>query len=104
MTSKERVLAAVNHVETEQVPITFDAQQEVYEALYQHLGVRTKKELFDALHVDTWMILPRNYEIPEGEKSKTEKPSIWGYRKSRPTIPEAHTTKSVTSLSLARTA
>ncbi|MCX7590236.1 MAG: hypothetical protein N2255_01270 [Kiritimatiellae bacterium] len=81
MTSKEYVLSAVCHVETDRIPITFDAQAEVYAALYRHLGVTTKEALFDKLHVDTWMILPGNYEFPEAEKNKPEKTSIWGYRK-----------------------
>ncbi|MFO7899780.1 MAG: uroporphyrinogen decarboxylase family protein [Planctomycetota bacterium] len=80
MTSKERVLAAVDHRPTDRIPITFDAQAEVYEALHDHLGTTTKEELFDRLGCDTWMVLPKNYEFRESERGKTEKTSIWGYK------------------------
>jgi uroporphyrinogen decarboxylase len=75
MTSKERVLAAVNHRATERIPITFDAEKEVYAALHDRLGTRSKEELFDRLNVDTWMIGPRTPEA-QAEKGGT----IWGYR------------------------
>jgi len=80
MTSKQRALAAVNHQTTDRIPITFDAEEEVYAALYDHLNLRTKEALFDRLHVDTWMILPGNFMYPKSEEQKTEKTSIWGYR------------------------
>lgn len=80
MTSKERVLAAVDHREGDRVPITFDAEEEVYAALYAHLGVETKEALFDRLHVDTWMILPGNFMYAEPEVGGVERSTIWGYR------------------------
>ena len=79
MTSKERVLAAVDHKIADRTPITFDAQAEVYEALHKHLGAATREELFDRLHCDTWMILPRNYDCPESEEGKRTKTATWGY-------------------------
>jgi len=78
--SKARVLTAIAHKEPDRVPITFDAEAEVYEALYGHLELDTKEDLFDRLHVDTWMILPGNFIYPAGEDGKSEKTSIWGYR------------------------
>ena len=80
MNSKERVLAAVRHKETNRVPITFDADKEVYKVLYDHLGLVTKEHLFDRLHIDTWMILPDNFKYPKEENDKKEKTAIWGYR------------------------
>jgi uroporphyrinogen decarboxylase len=80
MTSKERVLAAINHKETDRIPITFDADDAVYELLYKHLMVNSKEKLFDRLNVDTWMILPGNFIYTAGEEQKEEKTSIWGYR------------------------
>ena len=73
MNSKERVLATVRHEETDRIPITFDAEKEVYKALYNHLGLDTKEKLFDRLHVDTWMILPGNFMYTAGEDKKQEK-------------------------------
>ena len=72
-------MLAVNHKEADRTPITFDAQKEVYEALYKHLQVDTKEELFDALNVDTWMMLPSGFE-PTPNVASDEKQSIWGFR------------------------
>jgi uroporphyrinogen decarboxylase len=80
MTSKERVLAAVKHQVADRVPITFDAEVEVYAALNQHLGTQSKEELFDRLHVDTWMLLPGNFIYPQDQEGQPEKTAIWGYR------------------------
>lgn len=80
ITSKQRVLAGVNHQATDRIPITFDAEKEVYATLYDCLKLTTKESLFDRLHVDTWMILPGNFIFPKEEENKAEKTSIWGYR------------------------
>lgn len=79
-TSKQRVLAAINHRTADRTPITFDAEVEVYDALHKYLGTQTKEELFDRLHVDTWMILPKNFMYPKEYENKDEKVSIWGYK------------------------
>jgi len=78
-------MSAVNHREPDRVPVTFDAEEEVYAALYRHLGAGSKEALFDRLGVDTWMILPENFEFPRSEETKKEKTSIWGYRKTSTT-------------------
>jgi uroporphyrinogen decarboxylase len=80
MISKQRILSAIQHQTTDRTPITFDAEKEVYEALYNHLGLDTKEELFNRLHVDTWMILPGNFIYTAEEDAKREKTTIWGYK------------------------
>jgi len=80
ITSKERVLAGAEHRVTDRVPITFDAEKEVYEALYDHFGDRSRENLFDRLHCDTWMVLPGNYFYLGGQEGWKVKTSIWGYR------------------------
>jgi len=80
MTSRERVLAAVSHQIPDRIPITFDAEKEVYDLLYRHFGLTTKEALFDRLHVDTWMILPGNFMFTEEEEKKDEKTAVWGYK------------------------
>ncbi len=79
-TSKERVLNAVQHQTADRIPVTFDAEKEVYDMLYQNLDISSKEALFDRLNVDTWMILPRNFIYPDEEHRKPEKTSIWGYK------------------------
>jgi len=80
MTSKERVLSAIAHRQPDRTPITFDAEAEVYAALYEHLGLDTKEALFDRLGVDTWMILPGNFMYTADKDALMEKTSVWGYR------------------------
>ena len=79
MTSKQRVLTAVNHSQPDRTPITFDAEREVYELLYNHFDTDSKKVLFDTLNIDTWMILPKGFE-PQPIGRKNHKQSVWGYR------------------------
>ena len=80
VTSKQRVLTAVEHRTTDRVPITFDAVDEVYDALCGYLAINSKEALFDRLNVDTWMILPGNFKYPKPEHGKTDKTTIWGYK------------------------
>ena len=79
MISKERVLTAVEHRPTDRVPITFDAEKEVYVMLYDRLNVKTNESLFDSLGVDTWMILPKNFRFLDGQENNEIKKTIWGY-------------------------
>jgi uroporphyrinogen decarboxylase len=81
VTSKERVLAAANHKPASgRVPITFDAEKEIYEALHQRLGTSSREELFDRLHCDTWMVSPN---ISGGSSQRDEqgcRTSLWGWK------------------------
>ena len=56
MTSRERVLTAIAHREPDRLPITFDAEPEVIQALQTHFGVSTRDAVWDALHVDTRLV------------------------------------------------
>ena len=79
MTSKQRVLAAVDHKQADRTPITFDAEKEVYQALYEHFDASSKEALFEILNVDTWMMLPKGFD-PEPIEGSKQKQSIWGFR------------------------
>jgi len=79
-TSKQRVSSAVNHRAPDRTPLTFDAQPEVYDALYKHLGLETKEQLFDRLHVDTWIVGPQRPAPPPDAQGQERGGSIWGYR------------------------
>jgi uroporphyrinogen decarboxylase len=78
--SKQRVLDAANHKQPDRVPITFDAEVEVYETLYKHFNLKQKEELYDRLNVDTWMVLPKNFIYPKSDINQIEKTSLWGYK------------------------
>jgi len=103
-TAKQRVLAAVNHQLADRIPITFDAEIEVYETLQHHLNTQSKEELFDRLNVDTWMILPRNFIYPERQRYRPIKTSIWGYKTRASATTTAFTKRSAAILSPAETA
>ena len=45
MNSKQRVLSAIARRPTDRVPITFDAEKEVYDLLHQRLGTSSTEEL-----------------------------------------------------------
>ena len=47
MNSIERVLRVMGHKETDRVPIIFDASDEIYMSLYEHLGMITNEHLFN---------------------------------------------------------
>jgi len=54
MTSRERMLAALNHTEPDRVPIDLGGNQTgihkfAYEALLQHLGIRDEITIMDAV-------------------------------------------------------
>ncbi len=79
VTSKQRVLAAVEHRTTDRCPITFDAQPEVYQTLHEHFGTTTRRELFDKLNCDTWMTLPVGYTYPPEQEKLERQTTTWGY-------------------------
>ncbi len=78
MTSRERVLTAVNHRLPDRVPITFDAEPPVKAALSRHFGTATKDELWDALHVDTWFVSPSRKVDLRKKLSDSLSEDMWG--------------------------
>ena len=52
MTSRERVLLAVEHKKTDRTPANYSAHQEVTDALIEKLGLADHEELLQALNVD----------------------------------------------------
>lgn len=56
MTSRERVLRAIDRREPDRLPITFDAEPEVIRTLQRHFGVDTREAVWEALHVDTRLV------------------------------------------------
>ena len=77
MTSRERVLAAVEHRTPDRVPITFDAEPEVIERLMDHFGVGTREEVWDALHVDTRLVGADHHD-PRVREENGIRYDFWG--------------------------
>jgi len=81
MDPRTRVLTAVRHEEPDRVPLTVDMEKEVEHMLYAHFGISTRKELWDALHIDTWLVGARVEDPdPEAPCPPGETKSVWGYR------------------------
>ena len=94
MTSKERVLAAIEHKEPDVLPVGFKATDDVIGRLKAHMGVRDTLALLDGLPVDTYGNFNNVYAgvYPEylGGPPMTLYPdaypdsswdTIWGYRR-----------------------
>ena len=78
MTSRERVLFAINHKKTDRAPADYIAHTEVTNKLIQRLGIADHEELLQALHVDMRQI-PFNYGQPEtGPDSDGYMQTMWG--------------------------
>jgi len=58
MTSRERVRAALNHVQPDRVPTDLAAVPEIWRALQERLGVNDAKAVLDALDIDIRFIDP----------------------------------------------
>ncbi len=52
MTSRERVLLAIDHKPTDRAPADYEAHQEVSDRLMLKIGVTDMEELLNYLHVD----------------------------------------------------
>ena len=52
MTSRERVLLAIDHKPTDRAPADYEAHQEVTDRLMRKIGVTEMEELLNYLHVD----------------------------------------------------
>lgn len=77
MTHKERVLAALAHIETDRVPLMFRDVPSVRERLKRDLTVKTDDELFEAFDIDFRWVQPDYVGgkiITDGEYRK----DIWG--------------------------
>ena len=66
MTSRERVLLAINHKKTDRAPADYDASTEVTAKLIQRLGIADHEELLQALQVDMRRI-SCDYGQPEAD-------------------------------------
>lgn len=80
MTSRERVLCAIERRPTDRTPADFEGNAEVEAALRQRLGVRDREELLQALHVDM-----RRIEAPYGNPRPSPdelgySQSLWGFK------------------------
>jgi uroporphyrinogen decarboxylase len=80
MTSRERVLSAIAHEETDRVPIDFWAEDVVWARLMRDLGLPTKRSLLERFHVDLrWT--DHKYVGPDFSDPRTQiRENMWGER------------------------
>ena len=86
MTSRERVLHAIDHQKTDRTPADYHANAPVTEALIGKLGVRDQEELLQALNVDMRRI-GLDYKQPDtGPDEEGYHRTMWGllHRKEDP--------------------
>ncbi len=68
MTHRERALLAIDHKETERVPLAYSARGEAHSRLKEYLDISEDKDLFKRLGVDIRQVyIPK----PDGTKTKT---------------------------------
>ncbi len=77
MNSRERVLQALNHKETDRVPLMYRDVPEVRSRLKRDLGVDSDEELFRCFEIDFRWVAPR-WVGPVLDISATERRDHWG--------------------------
>ena len=80
MTSRERILAAINHQPVDRIPTDYWAVDEITNKLMKHLGVKSEIELFDALGIDGIPVVHPTYTGPELVRTAEKSEDIWGVR------------------------
>ena len=83
ISSRERVLSALNHQKTDRPPIDFWAEKEVWDHLISHLGLSGKRALLEYLNIDLrWcdhIYTGPDFSCPEGRYEE----NMWGERFSQ---------------------
>ena len=80
MTSRQRVLLAIEHKKTDRTPANYSAHQEVTDGLIKKLGLADSEELLQALYVDMRRI-HFNYSQPDtGPDADGYMCNMWGLR------------------------
>ncbi|HID62494.1 MAG TPA: hypothetical protein EYP49_07090 [Anaerolineae bacterium] len=81
MNSKERVLAAINHVEPDRVPVDLWALPPVTDRLRHHFGVEDDEAVWQALGVDLRSVWPAYVGPPLPTFDDGSWVDWWGIRK-----------------------
>ena len=79
MTSKERVLAAMNHRKPDRVPVDYWAHAEVNKTLLEHFGFKDYESLLCKLGVDFRVVRPP-YAGPELKDAGGQPVDLFGMR------------------------
>jgi len=94
MTSRERVLLALDHRRTDRAPADYQAHQEVTDRLLARLGLKDHEELLQYFGVDMRRV-GFDYTIPDtGPDDEGYMRNMWGLR-SNPSKPDGDPTKTI---------
>jgi len=77
MLPRERVMAAIDHCETDRVPVDLWAEEPVWERLLSDLGLKTRDALLERLEVDVRYVSP---VYPPDVVANGVKQNMWGER------------------------
>jgi len=86
--SRERVLAAIDHQETDRVPVDLWITRSSERRLAQHLGCAPGEALREALGIDMRTLFPP-YVGPPLAKTETSETDVWGVVRSQVTADRA---------------
>lgn len=84
MTSRDRVLAAINHEQPDRVPVDMWAEPHVWSRLSKDLGVAGEGEVRDRLNVDVRYVSPT---YPPDVEENGIRQNMWGERWSKANTP-----------------
>lgn len=84
MTSRERVLAAINHQETDRVPADIWAEPEVWDRLIRDLGVDSAEQVRELLNIDVRYVSPI---YPPDVETDGIRQNMWGERWAKANTP-----------------
>ena len=108
MTSKQRVLTAIDHQEPDRVPLDYSAWREVSEKLCTHLGIDPACEythfqefpeaLMQRFHIDIRVVRARYIGAPPQTFEDGSYIDMFGIHQSRENYPIAHPLSNATSV------
>jgi len=83
MTSRERVLTAINHAQPDVTPCDYSATPEIHQALLEHFGLAGLDEIPERLGTDIRYIAPPYIGPPPVAFEDGSSLDIWGIRRRR---------------------
>jgi uroporphyrinogen decarboxylase len=81
MTSRERVLEAINHQPTDRTPAGFHANKPIWDAAYGKLGTNDKEDVMRHLGIDLRNIAAPYHHNPTGPNADGYMTDMWGVKR-----------------------
>lgn len=97
MTSRERVLEAINHRPTDRTPAGFHANKPIWDAAHKKLGTSNNEEVMRHLGIDLRNISASYHHDPTGPDADGYMTDMWGVKKLSKELPETGSTRQADS-------